>query len=369
MDSRAQPDVRLPIIRLYQVREAECGFLGTARTRVGIINVTGYAGAELARLLARHPAVQLVEVTGRSAAGESLARSFAHLADLGMTVGDHIEDAEVCFSALPHHASAEAVVELLAQGRKVIDISADYRLHDEEVYRRWYGDHPEPDYLDEAVYGLPELHRAAVKSARLVANPGCYPTASILALAPVATRVDSDVIVDAKSGISGAGRSFSLSVNHYSEINESCQAYALDGHRHQPEMEQELDELRARGGLDPVQLTFVPHLVPMTRGIMATCYARLTRPMSPDELMAEYRTFYRDEPFVRVVEEPPATKHTWGSNYCFVCPRISPQTGRLVVTACIDNLVKGAAGQAVQNMNLMLGHEETLGLDALPIYP
>jgi N-acetyl-gamma-glutamyl-phosphate reductase len=338
-------------------------------TRVGVINVTGYAGAELARILARHPAVALVEVTGRSAAGEPLARSFAHLADLGMTVGDHIENAEVCFSALPHHASAEAVADLLTEGRKVIDISADFRLHEEEVYEQWYGHHPAANYLDEAVYGLPELHRLDVQTARLVANPGCYPTTSILALAPVADRIDADVIVDAKSGISGAGRSFSLAVNHYSEINESVQPYGLDGHRHQPEIAQELNELRSRANREPLQLTFVPHLVPMTRGIMATCYARLTTPMSPEEVMSEYREFYRDEPFVRVVADPPATKHTWGSNFCFVCPRINPQTGRLVVTACLDNLVKGAAGQAVQNMNLMLGHDETLGLEALPIYP
>jgi N-acetyl-gamma-glutamyl-phosphate reductase len=338
-------------------------------TRVGVINVTGYAGAELARILARHPSVELVEVTGRSAAGEPLAKSFAHLAELGMTVGDQIRDADICFSALPHHASAEAVADLLAEGRKVIDISADYRLHDEEVYGRWYGEHPAPQYLDDAVYGLPELHRDAVRSARLVANPGCYPTTSILALAPVASIVEQDVIVDAKSGISGAGRSFTLSVNHYSEINESCQPYGLDGHRHQPEIAQELDELRAKAGVSNVELTFVPHLVPMTRGIMATCYARLRSQMSADELMDTYRDFYRNEPFVRVVPDPPATKHTWGSNYCFVCPRLSPQTGRLIVTACIDNLVKGAAGQAVQNMNIMLGATETLGLEALPIYP
>jgi len=343
--------------------------VGTRTTRVGVVNVTGYAGAELARILARHPAVQLVEVTGRSAAGEPLARSFAHLAELGMTVVDHIEEAEICFSALPHHASAEAVADFLSEGRKVVDISADYRLHDEDEYQRWYGDHPAPGYLDEAIYGLPELHRGDVKSARLVANPGCYPTTSILALAPVASCIEPDVIVDAKSGISGAGRSFSLAVNHYAEINESCQPYALDGHRHQPEIAQELNELRARAGVEPLELTFVPHLVPMTRGIMATCYARLTRPLSAEELLAEYRAFYRDEPFVRVVDQPPATKHTWGSNYCFVCPKLSPQTGRLVVTACLDNLVKGAAGQAVQNMNLMLGYQESLGLEALPIYP
>lgn len=342
---------------------------GTA-ARVGVINVTGYAGAELARILARHPAIQLVEVTGRSAAGQPLAQTFAHLAPLDLTVRDQVADADFCFSALPHHASAELIPELLGEGRRVVDISADYRLHDQETYEEWYGAHPSPGWLDQAIYGLPELHRAAIQPARLVANPGCYPTASILALAPVAACVEPDVIVDAKSGISGAGRSFALSVNHYCEINESCQPYELDGHRHQPEMAQELNEIRSAAGVEPpITLTFVPHLVPMTRGIMATCYARLTEPIAGDELLARYRRFYQDHPFVRVVESPPATKHTWGSNYCFICPKLSPQTGRLIVTSCLDNLVKGAAGQAVQNMNLMLGFPETLGLEALPIYP
>jgi N-acetyl-gamma-glutamyl-phosphate reductase len=339
------------------------------RARVGVVNVTGYAGAELARLLARHPNVELVEVTGRSAAGQPLADSFAHLAPLGMTIRENIEDAEICFSALPHHASADLAPSLLADGRKVIDISADYRLHEQETYDQWYGTHPSPDYLGEAVYGLPELHREAIKPARLVANPGCYPTTSILALAPIVGCIDADVIVDAKSGISGAGRSFALSTNHYCEINESCQPYGTSGHRHQPEIAQELDELRAAQGIGPVELTFIPHLVPMTRGIMATCYARLLEPMSIEALRDRYRAFYKHEPFVRVVDTPPATKHVWGSNYCFVCPTLNPQTGRLVVAACIDNLVKGAAGQAVQNMNLMLGLPDTVGLEALPIYP
>jgi N-acetyl-gamma-glutamyl-phosphate reductase len=278
--------------------------------------------------------------------------------------------AEICFSALPHHASAAAVPEFLAKGMRVIDISADYRLHEEETYEAWYGAHPSPDFLPQAVYGLPEIHRDAVRGARLIANPGCYPTTSILSLAPVAACIEPDVVVDAKSGISGAGRSFSLSVNHYCEINESCQAYGLEGHRHQPEIAQELDELRRAAGIgSPVSLTFIPHLVPMTRGIEVTCYARLVEPMSAANLLDRYRLFYQDEPFVRVVENPPATKHTWGSNYCFVCPRLYPQTGRLVVTAVLDNLVKGAAGQAVQNMNLMLGLPETSGIEALPIYP
>ncbi len=338
--------------------------------RAGVINVTGYAGAELARILARHPAVELVEVTGRSAAGQPLAESFAHLAPLDLTVRDHVVEADFCFSALPHHASAELIPELLAEGRRVVDISADYRLHDQGTYEQWYGRHPAPAWLDEAVYGLPELHRSAIRPARLVANPGCYPTATILALAPVAACVEPDVIVDAKSGISGAGRSFTLSINHYSEINESCQPYSLDGHRHQPEIVQELNGVREAGGVEsPISLTFVPHLVPMTRGIMATCYARLTQPIPADEILALYRRFYQDHPFVRIVDDPPATKHTWGSNYCFICPRLSPQTGRLIVTSSLDNLVKGAAGQAVQNMNLMLGLPETLGLETLPIYP
>jgi N-acetyl-gamma-glutamyl-phosphate reductase len=342
----------------------------TTRTRVAVIAATGYVGGELARLLARHPAVELVEVTGRSAAGEPFGTSFPHLRDIPLTVLEEIERAEVCFSALPHHASAAAIPSLLDSGRKVIDISADYRIHDQESYEAWYGPHPAPELLPEAVYGLPELHRTAVRSARVIANPGCYPTASILGLAPIVGCIEPDVIVDAKSGISGAGRGFNLSVNHFCEINESCQAYGLDGHRHQPEIAQELDEERRRAGvMTPIELTFVPHLVPMTRGIMATCYARLTEPMSAAQVMERYQDFYEDEPFVRVVENPPATKHTWGSNFCFVCPRVSPQTGRLVVTSCLDNLVKGAAGQAIQNMNLMLGHPEELGIEALPTYP
>jgi N-acetyl-gamma-glutamyl-phosphate reductase len=337
---------------------------------VAVIAATGYVGAELTRLLARHPGVDLVELTGRSAAGEPYGTSFPHLRDIALTVLEDVHQAEVCFSALPHHASAAIIPELLDSGRKVIDISADLRIHDLSTYETWYGEHPSPALLPEAVYGLPELHRQDVRSARVIANPGCYPTASILGLAPIVGCIDADVIVDAKSGISGAGRSFNLSVNHFCEINESCQAYGLDGHRHQPEIAQELNEQRRRAGVsEPIDLTFVPHLVPMTRGILATCYARLTEPMTPADLIERYREFYRGEPFVRVVENPPATKHTWGSNFCFICPRLSPQTGRVIVTSCLDNLVKGAAGQAIQNMNLMLGHAEELGIEALPIYP
>lgn len=337
--------------------------------RAGIVNVTGYAGAEAARLLARHPAVQLVAVTGRSAVGQPLGSVFPHLADLDLVIGEELDDVEVALSALPHHASAERVPALIERGVRVVDISADYRLHDVAVYERWYGAHPSPGLLDEAPYGLPELHRTAIAAARLVANPGCYPTAAILALAPVAAQIEPGVIIDAKSGVSGAGRSLSLTT-HYSEINENCHAYGLDGHRHQPEIEQELNALRAAGGAaESLEITFVPHLVPMTRGILATCYARLQAGWTQARLLAHYRAFYRDAPFVRVVEAPPQTKQTLGSNYCLVCPRLDERSGRLLAIAALDNLVKGAAGQAVQNLNLMLGLPETAGLDALALYP
>lgn len=337
--------------------------------RVGIVNVTGYAGADTARILARHPAVQLVAVTGRSAAGQPLSQVFPHLADLDLSVADELPDVDIAVSALPHHASAELLPTLVERGQRVVDISADYRLHDATVYERWYGAHPAPGLLDEAPYGLPELHAAAIAGARLVANPGCYPTATILGLAPVAHLIESDVIVDAKSGVSGAGRSLNLT-SHYCEINENVHAYGLNGHRHQAEMEQELNALRAAGGVaDPLDLTFVPHLIPMTRGILATCYARLERGWTAPRLLAHYREFYADAPFVRVVETPPQTKQTLGSNYCLIYPRLDERSGRLIVVSAIDNLVKGAAGQAVQNLNLLLDLPETTGLDALALYP
>ena len=338
--------------------------------RVGIVNVTGYAGAETARLLARHPAVRLVAVTGRSAAGQPLGAVFPHLADLELAIEEELAEVDLAFSALPHHASAEVVPRLLERGQRVIDISADYRLHDLTQYERWYGAHPSPWLLGEAPYGLPELHASQIAAARLVANPGCYPTAAILALAPIIDRVEPVLIVDAKSGVSGAGRSLSLTT-HYCEINENCHAYGLNGHRHLPEMEQELRALRGarRTDGDGLEVTFVPHMVPMTRGILATCYARLESGWSQSALLEHYRDYYRAAPFVRVVDTPPQTKQTLGSNLCLIFPKVDERTSRLIVVACIDNLVKGAAGQAVQNMNLMLGLPETVGLDAPALYP
>ncbi|MFC1860463.1 N-acetyl-gamma-glutamyl-phosphate reductase [Chloroflexota bacterium] len=345
-----------------------------SKTRVGIINVTGYTGVELARLLSRHPEVELTSITGRSTAGQKLEVVFPHLAGIDLTIEARLGDVDLAFSAMPHKESAKEVIPLLNNSIKVVDISADFRLKDAEEYPSWYGfTHSAPRLLEEAVYGLPELHRSEIVSAQLVANPGCYPTGAILALAPAvkAGIIEPDIIVDSKSGVSGAGRSLSLKT-HYSEANEDVTAYALEGHRHLPEIIQELGLLR-RGKVPSI--TFVPHLIPMTRGILTTGYATL----SPGKVAAGqkgeekvrqlYLDFYKDEPFARVVESPPHTKHTWGNNSCLIHPTIDHRAGRLVVISCLDNLVKGAAGQAIQNMNLMLGLPETTGLEAPAVYP
>ncbi|KPK46664.1 MAG: N-acetyl-gamma-glutamyl-phosphate reductase [Dehalococcoidia bacterium SM23_28_2] len=340
--------------------------------RVGIINVTGYAGAELARLLYMHPEVKVTSVTGRTAAGKTLAEVFPHLWPLDLKVGNELDDVDFAFSALPHGASAEAVAPLVRKSLPVVDISADFRLTDAAEYQRWYDvDHPAPELLADAVYGLTELKRSAVRQARLVANPGCYPTGALLALAPAVKGgiIEPDVVIDAKSGISGAGRSLGLTY-HYAEANESVAAYAMEGHRHLPEIVQELELLRPKAEA-LLRVTFQPHLVPMTRGILTTCYAPLAdgRAVTKAKLHELYEEFYRDEPFVRVTAEPPQTKHTWGNNLCLLYPTVDSRVGRLVVVSCIDNLVKGAAGQAVQNMNLMLGFSEAAGLDLPAVYP
>jgi len=345
-----------------------------AKTRVGIINVTGYAGVELARLLSQHPAVELASVTGRSAAGQKLGEVFPHLADIALTIDGKLGEVDVAFSAMPHKDSAGEVIPLLKQGTRVVDISADFRLKDAAEYPAWYGfTHPAPELLAQAAYGLPELYRSRIASAQLVANPGCYPTGAILALAPAvkAGLIGADIIIDSKSGVSGAGRSLSLKT-HFAEVDEDTSAYALEGHRHLPEIVQELKRLSPE---PPPAITFVPHLLPMTRGILTTAYAPLAAgrlaagKKGEDELSGLYRDFYQGEPFVRITQAPPHTKHTWGNNCCLIYPTIDRRTGRLIVISCIDNLVKGAAGQAVQNMNLMLGLPETTGLQALAIYP
>jgi N-acetyl-gamma-glutamyl-phosphate reductase len=341
------------------------------KIRAGIINATGYIGAELARLLYQHPQVKLVTVTGRSAAGQKLGDIFPSLVGTNHTIEAELDGKiDIAFSAMPHKSSVDIVPSLLTQGIRVIDASADFRLKNPSEYPKWYGfTHASPKLLEEAVFGLPELHHDEISSASLVANPGCYSTSVILALAPVVREglIGPDVVVDSKSGISGAGRALSLTT-HYSEVNEDICAYSLEGHRHLPEIEQELKALHSSMSLS---ITFVPHLVPMTRGILSTCYVELadSSRLTLSNLKRLYREFYKHAPFVQMTTQPPHTKHVCGTNFCLIYPTIDSNTGRLIVISCLDNLVKGGAGQAIQNMNLMFDLPETTGLEALAIYP
>ena len=342
--------------------------------KVGIINVTGYAGAELARILHSHGEVEITGVTGRSAAGKRLGDVFPHLSSLEVTITEDLgESVDVVISALPHMASAKRLAPLVEDGARAIDIGADFRLKDLEEYERWYGGpHPAPSLVEQAVYGLPELHREEVGSARLVGSAGCYATAALLALAPAvdAGIIEPDIIIDAKSGVSGAGRNATVEYS-FSELNENVMAYSTNGHRHRPEIDQEL--IRLDGSIRP-RITFLPHLVPMTRGILASCYATLKdgagdRKEATSNVREIYVEFYKNDPFARVVDAPPMTKQTLGNNVCVIYPTVDERTNRLVVISCLDNLVKGGAGQAVQNMNLMFDLPEAQGLGQAALYP
>jgi N-acetyl-gamma-glutamyl-phosphate reductase len=347
--------------------------------RVAIIGATGYVGAELVRLLDRHPSVRIVGLVARGRDDEPVERAHPHLATTGHLVDDEIPEADAVFLALPHGASAELVPELASSGAAVIDLGSDFRLHDARDYPRWYGfDHPAPNLLADAVYGLPELHRADLVALReadraVVASPGCYPTATLLALAPLARAgLIGDLVVDAKSGVSGAGREPRPDLT-YAEVNESVRAYGVSGHRHVAEIEQELARLAPGGdrSLNPGAraVDFLPHLVPMSRGIFSSCHVRPTGRLTQAELDDLYATAYADEPFVTVVRSAPATKHVLGSNHARVFARADERTGRILAIGVIDNLVKGAAGQAVQAFNLVHGLPETTGLEQLPLAP
>ena len=354
---------------------------GERRIRVGIIGATGYGGGELVRLLSRHPNAQIVGLAGRDRQDEPIGGHHAHLAGTGLTVGTDLPEVDAVFLALPHGAAAKLVPGILREGAAVIDLGPDFRLRDPADYPRWYGfEHPAPELLDVAVYGLPELHRAELEALvdapmALVGTPGCYPTATLLALAPLARAgLIGDLVVDAKSGVSGAGREPKPDMM-FGEVNENVKAYGLGGHRHVAEIEQELAAAAAREGLDPganpgaITVDFVPHLVPMTRGIHSTNHVRPTRPITQPELHALYAAAYADEPFVRVVAAPPSTKHATGSNHVLVHVRLDERTGRIIAIGVEDNLVKGAAGQAVQAFNLVHGLPETAGLEQLPLAP
>jgi len=334
------------------------------RLKVAVAGANGYAGMTAVHLLARHPHVELVQLTSRSFAGKSYSEVFPLLGlDGEFAAEPSVDGLDVVFSCLPHNVGAAKAGTWLDAGVRVIDMSADFRLHDAGQYPKWYRqEHPMPALLAKAVFGLPELHAAELPDAALIAVPGCYSTASILALAPAVSAglVGSDIVVDAKSGVSGAGRSPGLGV-HFSEVNESLGAYAIAGHRHLPEVTQELRALAGNG----LRLTFVPHLAPMTRGILATCYFDLKG--SVEELRGAYAEFYAGQPFTRVVPESPATKRASHTNLCLV--HVGAQGEKAVVTAALDNLVKGASRQGVECFNIAFGFERGTALEAAIQWP
>jgi len=334
-------------------------------TRVAILGATGYSALELIKLLLRHPHVEITTVTSRQEGSPPIAmvhpslsgRLDLRLEDLGpVAVAGR---AECVFSCLPHGVTTTLVPHLLSAGARVIDFSADYRLRDAEAYGQWYGQkHGDPENLATAVYGLPELFREQIGPARLIANPGCYPTSAILALAPLlkAGAIEpTDIIVDSKSGVSGAGREPKLTT-HYPECNESISAYNIGRHRHTPEIDQ---VLTTAGGVG-VNVIFTPHLIPMDRGILTTAYSRPKPGMTEEKALDTLRDFYANEPFVRVVDHLPGTKDSSGTNYCDITARLVRD--RLITISCLDNLIKGAAGAAVQNFNIMHGYPETTAL-------
>jgi len=349
----------------------------SSKTRVVILGASGYAGAELIRLCLTHPQIELVGLYAHRAAGGQVTDIFPHftgrlspaLAQFRAYDADEIAGvADVAFLALPHGESIPTAKSLYGRGLVVLDLSADFRLRDPEEYSAWYGPHGAPELLPEARYGLVERHRAALTGTRLVAVPGCYPTATLLALAPLVSAglISPDgLIVDAKSGVSGAGRNPSQAT-HFPEAGEGVRAYKVAQHRHTPEIEQELALAAGR----PVRITFTPHLLPMTRGILATCYATPTDGSRPRAAyLAALREAYADSAFVSVVETPPDTSHVRGSNRVHVTAVVDARANRVIAMGVIDNLVKGAAGQAIQCLNVLRGWPESTGLDAAPVFP
>ena len=344
--------------------------------RVAVVGASGYTGLELLRILWRHPDAEISALTSRQHAGRALSDlypAFRGLLDLRFEVLDPSSLArrvDFAFVALPHGAAAPVVRELLAQGLRVIDLSADFRLRDLDAYRSWYGEHPVPELLGEAVYGLPELHRPALRTARLVAAPGCYPTSVLLPLAPLLRRGGfawDTVAVDAKSGVSGAGRRVEEAYL-FAEIDENCRAYGVGGeHRHVPEMEEQAS-LAARSA---VRVAFVPHLLPTTRGIVTSIYLRPIRPTARATLCEELEKCYSGEPFVRVLPEGelPRLAAVRGSNFCDLAAAVDARTGLVILLSALDNLVKGAGGQAVQCLNIMAGIDERRGLWESPLLP
>jgi N-acetyl-gamma-glutamyl-phosphate reductase len=343
---------------------------------VAIVGASGYTGLELIRILHCHPEVAVTCLTSEQSAGRKISDIFPTLRGRCELTLENLEPvrvagkADLIFTALPHKAAMEVVPTFLKLGRHVIDLSADYRLSDPGVYGAWYEPHLNPANLKKAVYGLPEIRRAKIKGARLVANPGCYPTSIILALAPLLKKGlinTGDIIADSASGVTGAGRAAKVD-SLYCEVNEGFRAYGVGGvHRHTPEIEQELSLLAG----EKLMVTFSPHLVPMDRGILSTVYATPRTAATTEKLLTLYQDFYRGEPFVRILPQGclPSTAFVRGSNFCDIAPLVDQRTGRIIIVSAIDNLVKGASGQAVQNMNIVCGFPENMGLEGLGLFP
>ncbi len=343
--------------------------------KVSVLGATGYAGIELVRLLANHPKVKIMHLVSKSYAGKPLAEvypSFKNVLDITLEDMDAdavTADSDVVFTALPHGASKEVIPLLVSKGVRVIDFSGDYRYKDKDVYEKWYGEpHSSPELLAQSVYGLCELHRDEIRKTSLVGNPGCYTTCAILALAPLVGKGLIDpvsIIIDAKSGVTGAGRSAALDYS-FCECTENMKAYKIATHRHTSEIEQELSAIAGQ----QITLSFTPHLIPLKRGILATCYANLKKTASAKDLIDLFKAYYKDEKFVRIYEEGelPETNHVAGSNFVDIGLAVDSRLNRVVVVSCLDNIVKGAAGQAVQNMNILFGEDEGLGIDNAAFY-
>jgi N-acetyl-gamma-glutamyl-phosphate reductase len=345
------------------------------KTRVGIIGATGYTGVELLRLLLRHPEVEVAALTSQKFAGLSIDQVFPSvMKDLRLKCEelnlDQIsKETDFIFTAVPHKTAMETVPMVVQRGKRVVDLSADFRFKDPAVYEKWYQKHTCPELLAESVYGLPELHREMIRKAKIVGNPGCYPTGALMGLIPLIAKgmiAYETIVVDSKSGVSGAGRDVVLG-SLFCEINEGVKAYNIFKHRHLPEIEGELSQLAGK----KITVNFVPHLIPMDRGILTTLYVNFNQKVKADDVFNVFEAYYRKEPFVRLYPKGriPNTKDVRGSNYCDIGIVVDEVDGRGVIVTAIDNLVKGASGEAVQNMNIMLGYPETMGLDIVPLTP
>jgi N-acetyl-gamma-glutamyl-phosphate reductase len=346
------------------------------KIKVSIIGATGYTGIELIRILKAHPRIELSILVSHSYVGKKIWEVYPHLYFYidslckDEKIDEVIKNSDCIFTALPHGHAMNLAREIIKNNKILIDLGADFRIKDHKIYEEWYKlEHSAKDLLENSVYGLPEIYRDKIKNAKLIANPGCYPTSIILALYPVLKEklIDVDnIIIDSKSGVSGAGRS-PLLETHFCEVNENIKAYSVPNHRHIPEIEQELSIIAGK----EVKISFIPHLIPINRGILSTIYTKLQINITEEEILTLYKNFYKREKFIRILPKGmlPSTKNVLGTNFCDISITVDKRTNRLIIISAIDNLIKGAVGQAVQNMNIVFGFDEDEGLKYISFYP